>query len=101
MSRPVVYLDRPIKTKLIRWLQRMQRIGKRAVVVRHRVLADKLGCSESTVKRAASWKRACPEAPHRRPSKGGFLCYRVRTDVIYRTASSLARPMTYCRPARK
>lgn len=91
MSRPIVYLDRPIKTKLIRWLQRMQRIGKRAVVVRHRVLADKLGCSESTVKRVV---RELEAEGHilkqhiRRPSKGGFLCcYRVRTDVIYRTAS--------------
>lgn len=90
-NRPVVYLDRPIKVKLIRWLQRVQRIGKRAVVVRHAVLADRLGCSESTVKRAV---RELSETGHilkehiRRPTKGGFLCaYRVRTDVIYRVAS--------------
>lgn len=92
--RPVVYLDRRIKVKLIRWIQRLQRISKRAVVVRHGVLADKLGCSESTIKRAV--RELVAEGhllrEHMRRTRGGYLCvYRARLDVIYRTASTLRR----------
>lgn len=64
-------------------------------MVRHTTLAKRLGCSEVTVRRAI---RRLVAAGHIikghavRPTKGGYLCvYRVRTDVIYRTASPRRR----------
>lgn len=95
MKKIVVYLDRRRDVQVMRYLQRLQRVRQTAVVIRHHVFAKKLGCSESTIKRAI---RRLVESGHimraymLRPSQGGYLCaYRVRTDVIYRMASTMRR----------
>lgn len=95
MKKTVIYLDRRRDVQVMRYLQRLQRVRKTAVAIRHHVFAKKLGCSESTIKRSV---RRLVESGHivraylLRPSKGGYLCaYRVRTDVIYRMASTMRR----------
>lgn len=91
MSKQTVYLDKRRDVDLMRYLQRLQRLKGGVVVIRHRVLADKIGVSESTVRRAV---KDMVEAGHitrgyiKRPSRGGHLCmYRVNLDVIYRKGS--------------
>lgn len=89
-----IYLDKRRDVDVIRTLQRMQRARGRSVVVKHRTLADRLGCSESTVRRALDRLEAAGhiKRDHMARERGGVLCvYWVRVDVIYRRASIFRR----------
>src|SRR5690625_1288419 len=93
--RQTLYLDTRREVEIIRLLQRMQTRRTSPVVIRHEVLAEMIGCSESSVRRAVT---KLVQAGHimrtyiTRTTKGGRLCvYKVRTDVIYRAASLLRR----------
>lgn len=93
--RQTIYLDKRRDVEVMRRLQRMQRVRRSPVVIRHEVFADLIGCSVSTIRRAIN---ALVESGHiirthtPRPTRGGYLCvYHVRTDVIYRVASLVRR----------
>lgn len=93
--KPTIYLDKRRDVEIMRRLQRLQRVRKGPVVIRHQVFADAIGCSVSTLRRSIN---ALVEAGHirrthiSRPTKGGYLCvYDVRTDVIYRVSSLVRR----------
>jgi len=88
--RRTVFLDKRRDVELIRTLQRMQRSRGRAVVVKHKTLAKKLNCSESSVRRSIERlvKQGHIIRTYISRDRGGRLCaYYVDTEIIYRQAS--------------
>ena len=93
--KEVIFLNHRRDVELLQYLQQLQEEGKwKAVVIRHKVLATYLKCSESSIRRSIY---RLVEQGHiirtyvDRP-RGGKLCaYYVRPDVIYRHASFARR----------
>lgn len=87
--KTVVYLNHRRDVDLMRYLQRVQQMRGGVVVMRHKTLAAKLGCSESTARRAVErMVRAGHILRTYIPrERGGVLCaYRVNRHMIYRRA---------------
>lgn len=92
--RHEIFLDHRRDVDLIRHLQRVQRATGKPVVMKHKTLAKRLECSESTVRRSID--RLVEQGHIRRTyltrPRGGVLCvYYVRTDVTYRRSSTFRR----------
>lgn len=94
MLKRTVYLDRQRDVDLMRYLQRLQRLRGQVVAIRHKILAKKLGVSESTARRAVDRMVAAGHIlrTHITRPRGGYICvYKVDTNVIYRKASTFRR----------
>lgn len=88
-----VFLSHRRDVDVMRYFQRLQRIGG-SVVIKHKTVAAYLGCSESSVRRSINRlvKQGHIIRTYVSRPRGGLLCaYFVRTDVIYRRASTFRR----------
>lgn len=92
--RRVIFLEKQTDVDLLTYVQEIQTRTKKPVVVKHQTLVQKLGRSESTIRRAI---RRLVKSGHLlrtyvNRDRGGRLCaYWVRPDVVYQKASIFQR----------